>query len=144
MVSVKFPKSHKRSGEKTNFETDILTLKKAHTIRSNFELWEKRFAEIEKGNAVLSVRYWADKAYRSKQIEIIQFNKESGIGIQKIRISKCKITNILTGLVNDRRIVPAYNLSKNDGLSLGDFEDWFKNYDLSGPMVIIHFSPMRY
>jgi hypothetical protein len=38
-----------------------------------------------------------------------------------------------------------YNeLSKNDGLSLPDFKAWFKNYDLSEPMAIIHFTKFRY
>jgi len=32
----------------------------------------------------------------------------------------------------------------NDGLSFDDWLDWFKDYDLTKPMAIIHFTPMRY
>jgi hypothetical protein len=40
---------------------------------------------------------------------------------------------------------PSLNLlSKNDGLSLKDFKDWFKGYDLSKPMTVIHFTKFRY
>ena len=35
-------------------------------------------------------------------------------------------------------------LAKNDGLSLEDFTAWFKGYDLSETMAIIHFTPFRY
>ena len=36
------------------------------------------------------------------------------------------------------------DLAKNDGLSLTYFTDWFKGYDLSKPMAIIHFTKFRY
>ena len=36
------------------------------------------------------------------------------------------------------------DLAKNDGLSLDDFKAWFKSYDLSQPMAIIHFTSFRY
>ena len=35
-------------------------------------------------------------------------------------------------------------LAKNDGLSLEEFKEWFKGYDLSQPMAIIHFTRFRY
>ncbi len=38
----------------------------------------------------------------------------------------------------------AHTLARNDGLSLEDWEAWFKDYDLSKPMAIIHFTPFRY
>ena len=38
------------------------------------------------------------------------------------------------------------SLAVMDGLSLQDWEDWFTtgDYDLSEPMVIIHFTSFRY
>lgn len=35
-------------------------------------------------------------------------------------------------------------LAKNDGLSLEDWIEWFKSYDLSEPMAVIHFTSFRY
>ena len=32
----------------------------------------------------------------------------------------------------------------NDGLSFEDWEDWFRGYDLSKPLAIIHFTKFRY
>jgi len=36
------------------------------------------------------------------------------------------------------------SIARNDGLSFDDFEEWFKDYDLSKPMAIIHYSDFRY
>lgn len=33
---------------------------------------------------------------------------------------------------------------ENDGLSLADWCDWFRHYDLSKPMAIINFTKFRY
>ena len=40
-LSQNFPKTHKRAGEETNFVNKIFDGSKIHTIRSNYELWEK-------------------------------------------------------------------------------------------------------
>jgi len=42
------------------------------------------------------------------------------------------------------KITDIRTLAKNDGLSLQDFKDWFKGYDFSKPMAIIHFTRFRY
>ena len=46
--------------------------------------------------------------------------------------------------VDDACYVPAEELAINDGLSLKDWTDWFKSYDLSKPLAIIHFTRYRY
>lgn len=153
-VSHSFPKTHKRNGEKTNFEMKILmglqgyNNSKIHTIRSNYELWQKRISEIQKGNAILSIRYWSGKPYNSKQVEICQLDKNSGIGVQELVL---KPNCILSGSVELFSIDSNFHnplnlglLSKNDGLSFEDFKEWFRKYDLSQPMAIIHFTRFRY
>ena len=35
-------------------------------------------------------------------------------------------------------------LANNDGLDFDDFVDWFKQYDLTKPMAVIHFTNFRY
>lgn len=155
-VSRTFPDTHKRKGESTYFPEKIdqlsfskevrVFIEKIHTIRSNYELWAKRIAEIQKGNAILSIRYWSGKPYKSKQIEICQLDKDSGVGIQKINF----INSVMAISIQvDKKYTKYENpfaviVAKNDGLSLEDFKDWFKNYDLSKPMAIIHFTKFRY
>jgi len=142
-VSEKFPKSHIRAGEYTLFPFQILTKQKKHTIRANYELWEKRFEKINKGEAVLSVRRWAGKPYRSKQVEICLLSNTDKIGIQKLEFDKGQFNAML---VNGKQYFAHTdnNIAMNDGLSLKDFEDWFKGYDLSKPMAIIHLTGFRY
>lgn len=153
-VSRTFPATHKRKGEETGFVNKILMAIstpeynkcKIHTIRSNYELCEKRISEIQKGNAILSIRYWSGKPYKSKQIEICQLDKDSGVGIQKINF----INSVMAISIQvDKKYTKYENpfaviVAKNDGLSLEDFKYWFKNYDLSKPMAIIHFTKFRY
>lgn len=145
-VSRTFPKTHKRAGEQTFFPEMILTalmgykkghglIEKIHTIRANYELWEKRAKEINDGKAILSIRYWSEKPYRSKQVEICQLTK---IGVQK-----CNIL-LTVALIDSTKTVTLENISKNDGLSFDDFVEWFKNYDLLEPMAIIQFTDFRY
>jgi hypothetical protein len=168
IVSRQFPKTHKRAGEQTFFVEKIYSafkslvpcehcfrsssckiiggkncmvdamefVHKLHTIRANYELWKKREKEINEGKAILSIRYWSEKPYRSKQVEICQLDK---IGVQKLDAT------MLGWFIDDYDSdCTTADLAKNDGLSFEDFKEWFKNYDLSEPMAIIHFTDFRY
>ena len=146
-VSRVFPATHKRKGEQTYFADRILSGQtipsnkwmKIHTIRANYELWEKRIKQVQEGKAILSIRYWLDKPYRSKQVEICQLDKDSGIGVQKIFID-----GIYRYKIDDGDLQwGSDDLAKNDGLSVEDFKEWFRCYDLR-PMAIIHFTKFRY
>ena len=146
-LSKVFPKTHARAGEPTEFREKFLKKEKIHTIRANYELWRKRIKEIQAGRAVLSVRQWTGKPYASPQKEIAKLTAEDGVGLQKLEIlpNKCAF-NILN--VESRGILcktlKADILARNDGLSLDDWREWFKGYDLSKPMAIIHFTKFRY
>jgi len=198
MVSRVFPATHKRKGDETHFEQKIKTAieqseeidengacfpgmwdfdPKPHTIRANYPIWEKRIKAIQEGKAILSIRYWEGIPYNSKQVEILQLDKDYGIGVQKVwlddNISIPEVINDCeecgsSGTVMIAKLYPnghteveetcdncngegctfdkidAIELAKNDGLSYADFKDWFKGYDLSNPMVIIHFTKFRY
>ena len=155
-VSRTFPKTHKRAGEETFFKErilsalskDLLMWNKIHTIRANYVLWANRIKEIQEGKAILSIRYWSGKPYNSKHVEICQLDKNSGCGLQELNFLDSRfdfpyvycmhnpLTRVFKGLQRD--------LAKNDGLSLDDFKDWFRKYDLSKPMAIIHFTTFRY
>ena len=136
-ISRFFPKTHQRSGEETNFIGQIDAKVKIHTIRSNFELWEKGINEVKKGTAVLSLRYWSVKPYNSKQIEFALLTKNNNLGVQMFMYPN----EILD---NGSKICSQFEICKNDGLTIQDFKSWFKSYKKDIPMVIIHFTDYRY
>lgn len=131
-----FPLSHYRAGEPTRFEEKLLNGEKIHTIRSNYSLWKSRIKEVKNGTAVISIRQWEDKPYRSKQIELLRLTKDDGIGIEKLTLPS--IANL--GVVMN--VYP--NLDKNDGLTRLDWMNWFEHYERNKSMAIIHFTPFRY
>lgn len=180
-VSRTFPKGHKKEGQSTFFIEKIKyslfnrkgseglfftagafekcydCLEKIHTCRSNYPLWSKRIKEVQEGKAVLSLRYWEGKPYRSKQIEFFQLDKNSGIGIQELKfgynselVKHEKYINVITKpyvyeIDNLSEIyINSETLAHNDGLMFEDFVNWFKNYKLNEPMAIIHFTKYRY
>ena len=176
IVSRTFPSTHKRKGDETYFVEKILNElndtsfqyqqfdriaklgvggRKLHTIRGNYPLWKKRFEEIEKGEACLSLRYWSGKPYKSKQVEIARLTRGDGIGLQKLKFpdndffsydfNMC-IPYICTKREGMRVVHPLspITLSKNDGLAFEDFKEWFKGYDLGEPMALVHFTGFRY
>ena len=153
-VSRTFPKTHKRAGEETFFKErilsalskDLLMWNKIHTIRANYVLWANRIKEIQEGKAILSIRYWSGKPYNSKQVEICQLDKNSGIGVQKLGFYYDRIDEPFIDTPEQHiGYVGKTNLfAKNDGLILEDFKDWFRKYDLSKSMAIIHFTKFRY
>jgi hypothetical protein len=147
-VSQKFPKYHQLAGDDTNFENLIFNGlyddgvdKKIHTMRQNYDLWAKRFENINKGEALLSLRKWSGKPYASKQEVITNLTKTDGIGLEKLDFT------LLGWFVND--IDSDYDIkdfARNDGLAQGDWYNWFKDTIKIGmePLVIIHFTPFRY
>lgn len=150
-LSKHFLANHKRAGEETHFKEKFLlgqgltdydtpSLAKIHTIRANYPLWEKRIKEVQEGRAALSIRQWMGKPYRSKQVEIATLTAENGVGVQKLEFYNNTLGLCHIGIVYQRK----YELAHYDGLSFEDWEEWFKGYDLSKPMAIIHFTKFRY
>lgn len=138
MVSERFPQTHKRKGELTYFPTKIKNGEKIHTIRANYDLWEKRINDVKNGLASLSVRVWEGKPYKSKQKQIFEFIAERGIGIQKLEDP----SNFVYAQI-DGKMINWQFVAKNDGLSFDDFSDWFK-VRRNKPMAIIQFTDYRY
>lgn len=150
MLSQVFPVTHARAGQPTGFkekvEAAIKQLEgewwKLHTIRGNYERWEKIFDEIYNDKAYLSIRVWEGKPYRSKQIELARLTRKDGIGLQRLTFSK-GYTHHYSPMI-DYKPKDITILAENDGLSETDWRFWFKHYDLSKPMAIIHFTSFRY
>ena len=166
-LSQVFPKGHINEGELTLFEQALrkavdgcddcpevfVCLKekkwcvavqtKVHTIRANYEFWKKRFEKIEKGEACLSVRQWVGKPYGegSTMREIMRLTKDDGIGIQKLTIEGVTTHH---PIYVDGNPVEAKDVAKNDGLDEPDWHSWFRGYDVTKPMAVIHFTKFRY
>ena len=167
-LSQVFPSTHPRAGEPTNFRAAfnsaqmcakcqehpkgmcmhecVVGYLKKHTIRANYEFWAKRFKKIAAGEAILSIRQWVGKPYGkgSKQREIARLTREDGIGIEKLWFERANIycPMIATDKFNYSQV--PLHLSNNDGLDFDDWKEWFKGYDLSKPLAIIHFTKFRY
>ena len=150
-LSRHFLANHKRAGEETHFKEkfilgqgltdyDTPSMAKIHTIRANYPLWEKRIKEVQEGLAVLSIRQWTGKPYRSKQVEIATLTAENGVGLQRLEFTDCRLRFPYVG----NEWTSMVSLAKNDGLSLNDWVGWLGGYDLSEPMAIIHFTKFRY
>lgn len=135
-VSQYFPATHTRAGDETEFIKKILAGTKIHTIRGNYDFWAKRAEKINKGEAVLQVRVWKGKPYRSPQQPVFEFKK---IGIEKIK------KDFLLGwhVINDKKgiiSVDEFEIAYHDGLIVEDFNSWFPKDDYTDPMAIIHFT----
>lgn len=152
MLSKFFPVTHHRAGEPTYFSQKVQAAKyptllpneapKLHTIRANYELWAKRIAEVQAGEAELVLREWKGKPYRSKTRKIMRLTAEDGVGIQSLKISGGHLTKMyIDGQLKTRNFL---HLALNDGLNMGDWVDWFGGYDFSKPLAIIHFTSFRY
>lgn len=157
-LSQHFPATHPKAGKRTLFASKVLDTfndkpsvdkidsdYKRHTIRANYPLWAKRFEQIERGEACLSIRQWTGEPYRSKQVEIARLTKEDGIGLQELIYKKENRLSPARYTIEDCEI-DTRMLAENDGLTLEDWESWFSNpkYDLSQSMAIIHFTNFRY
>ena len=161
-LSKAFPATHPKAGAPTGFAENVafkthLELDKTicgyrnvqgsklHTIRANYPLWAKRFEQINRGEACLSIRQWTDKPYASKQVGIARLTKADGIGLQKLEFVPCYGIIGATAVIDgEDKFISKITLAANDGLTYEDWLDWFKNYDLSQPMAIIHFTKFRY
>lgn len=145
-VSRFFPSTHPRKGEPTDFVDAIKDGRKIHTIRGNYELWAKRIAQVQAGEAVLSLRYWEGRPYFSKQVEFLQLGKDDGVGIQQLKFNLDMVTRPRVWSIGWWDAIDNEKLAQNDGLLYMDYTNWFQTggYDLSKSMAVIHFTTFRY
>lgn len=144
-LSKVFPIKHPRHGQPTNFREKVVNRDKIHTIRSNYQFWYERFSYISVGCAILSIRQWSAKPYCSKQELIADLDFSSNIGIEKLifvdgDINKPNIVNYQNQLIP----INVFELASFDGLSVEDWLNWFKGYDLKQPLAVLHFTSFRY
>lgn len=160
MLAKNYLAEHPKKGKATSFETkvrnaiavangkarlegDFPTALKYHTCREDYFKWKKIFDEILRGDACLSIRQWEGLPRRSKAIEILRLTKDNCIGLQRLdfvfdKSGKSYITMI------DNKVIPVDKIANNDGLTLPDWQAWFKKADLTQPMAVIQFTQFRY
>lgn len=157
-LSKTFMKGHPKEGVPTNFrqkfenalkDPNTWLWRKIHTIRGNVPLWEKRIKEVELGEACLSIREWTGRPYASKQVEIARLTKEDGVGMQIISASPIVMKDRAIGIYSDdgrtiQSIRDIAILANNDGLSLKDWLEWFKDCKADENLTVIHFTKFRY
>ena len=137
MIAKNFLAYHKRAGQATDFEAKIKAKEKLHTIRPNFDKWKEKIEEVKSGKAELVLKQWEARPYHSTPKKLFIFDAKDDVEVSKL-------TKTADGFfVNDTKKVEPEDLAKNDGLSLQDFEDWFKVFPTE-PMAILHFNSFRY
>ena len=143
---------HPQEGQPTNFKQAFLCgqnnsektvdcpYRKIHTIRENYPLWESRIKEVQAGEAILSIRQWSGKPYRSPQETIANLTKDNGVGIQVLDCDGPYLS------IDGRLITTKEELliADNDGLGLVDWIKWLDMEYASGKKAIIHFTKYRY
>ena len=162
ILSKTYPDGHPKKGQPTYFCDKVFNALhiqqhkrkpneavegiKIHTIRANYPLWRKRFEEIARGEACLSVRTWTGTPFRSSQAEICSLTKDDKIGIQQLVYNPIRFNGqtIMSFDVDGKKHFAPETLSYNDGLSCADWKAWFSKENLKEPLAIIHFTPYRY
>jgi hypothetical protein len=144
-------KGHIKEGESTCFKEKFLSGEKIHTIRDS-ECWEKRIREVQEGKAVLSVRQWSEKPYRSKQIVLKDLTDKDRISTQRVFVypnEYGELSFVIKSIGYKTNAFPSERiLSKNDGLSKMNFRFWFADFFKKDrymkEFIIIHFTDFRY
>ncbi|MDB0601096.1 hypothetical protein PL373_08040 [Tenacibaculum maritimum] len=132
--SKSFPYYHSKAGEPTNFIEKILKQEKITTIRTNLDRWYNIQEKLNKGEYILSLRYWSDIPYRSKQIE---FAKCSSIDIKEVFITN-GFSNGFQISINDSYCYHSEieKLTKSEGFeNRNDLEGWFNKEVFSGAII---------
>tara|TARA_R110002111_G_scaffold5920_3_gene27401 strand:- start:1242 stop:1685 length:444 start_codon:yes stop_codon:yes gene_type:complete len=131
--SRQFPKYHPSAGKDTNFVESILSGKKQTTIRGNYERWSDIADKLDANTHILSLRYWNDKPYRSKQTEFAR--------LSKVDLKEVFITNTFSRFeisVDDCYLYHESKLkiAQNEGFDeLKDFTAWFTDEEFTGAMI---------
>lgn len=163
ILSKSFPVTHPRKGQETGFAAAFRSGRKIHTIRGNYPLWEKRLKEVQRGEAVLSLRQWTDRPYNSPQKEIARLTASDGVSVQRGTLVRSEREGndgakhfTYWGIIDKaKRHYNIDDMAKNDGFSsFTDFTAWFDpSFDKQEPnengwrilgLAIIHFTKFRY
>jgi hypothetical protein len=127
-----YPKYHPKAGQETDFINSILKRIKKGTIRGNYERWLEIAAKLEAKTHILSLRYWSDKAYRSKQVEFARVTK---IELHTITIINKRLFHVLKNNILLHHL-KVKELANDEGfIDEKDFENWFPQEEFNGVLI---------
>jgi hypothetical protein len=117
------------------FVEPILTGKKIHTIRANYDFWKRHDGKE------CSFRVWQGKPYRSRQVEFAW----RVIHVQEVYFTR----GVENGFwANPQGGIKDAVIAKNDGFfDVADFRQWFHNPKAgyaTGYYAVLHFTDFRY
>ncbi len=126
------------TSEKTLFIESIKNGVKKTTIRRRLTKWEYIEDEVNEGKAFISLRYWSDTPYRSKQVEFARCYRINVESIFMTRDDGLQIT------VGDKYLdsIEILDFVENEGFGYGPdgickFLNWFNGLekDFSGALI---------
>lgn len=133
-LAKRFPAYHPRRGEQTDFSALFISGEKIHTIRKN----EKGYYQ---DGDIVSVRQWEAKPYYSKQEVVCDGVKIAVVPVQ-LFFNQGGLSIYVSASFQHATIIAC-----NDGLSTGDFYNWFnpkKKPYLMLNYSLIYFTDFRY
>jgi hypothetical protein len=141
MLSTAFMKGHSKAGKPTEFKAKLLAGTKLHTIRGNFEWWQRKAQQINAGEMELSIRQWSGKPYNSQQVEVARLSHlevqrfEAAYGSTdpqpRVWIDGCEVENV-------------EQVAHNDGLELAEWQEWFFKHTNHFEGVVLQFTSFKY
>lgn len=137
-LAERFPIWHFLKGRPTHFARSVKNGKKIHTIQGDYAEWERRFRDIESGEACLSLRRLTPD--HSRTCEVMRLTREDGIGIERLLFAD---GNVFNPFVAGRELA-LNRIAENDVMVPIDWIGWFKNADKAQAFAIIHFTTFRY
>ena len=126
-----------KSGKETREDVVKAVKKLPDKAKEGIETVKEKIEEVKSGKSELVLKQWEGRPYHSTPKKLFIFDAKDDVEVSKL-------TKTADGFfVNDTKKVEPEDLAKNDGLSLQDFEDWFKVFPTE-PMALIHLTGFRY
>lgn len=152
-LTKKFFNGHRRAGQPTDFADLVLSGKKIHTCRYNYDYWAKKIKILKDAGGMLCIREWSGKPYRSPQSTIVEIPSEF-VHVSKLKITRIRIKHPIPSYVYiavvNKKWVSILDIARNDGFSnIYDFESFiepiFDRYKINvAHFAIIHFNEFNY
>jgi len=119
----------------------LITGKKLHTMRGNYNYWAEKAAKINAGEMELSIRQWSGKPFDSVQktiatLQHLNIQRYEGYWYKEQR----EKGELPTFLIDGKLLEDVTLLAKNDGLSMEDWLEWFFKKTEKVEGVILHFT----
>ena len=141
MLSTAFMKGHSKAGKPTEFKAKLLAGTKLHTIRGNFEWWQRKAQQINAGEMDLSIRQWSGKPYRSQQVEVARL---SHLEVQRFEAAYGSTDPQPRVWIDGCEVADVEQVAHNDGLELAEWQEWFFKHTNHFEGVVLQFTSFKY